>query len=206
LVKVILVRHGETDWNLSKRIQGGNSDTQLNQRGRQQAESLALRLKQEKIQAIYSSPLQRAQDTARAIACYHQLPVEIEPSLKEIEVGELEGMSIADVGKHLSEFLVKHKQDEELPRLPGGESLTEVQQRVWGTIQRLVNKHSDGVLVVVGHYFSVLAAVCSVLNLPLSQITRLRLNSSSISIITFDEQAARLILFNDTCHLASVES
>jgi len=206
LVKVILVRHGETDWNLSRRIQGGNSDTQLNQRGRQQAESLALRLKPEKIQVIYSSPLQRARDTALAIAHYHQLPVEVEPSLKEIEVGALEGMPIADVGKRLSELLVTYKQGDELPRLPGGESVAEVQQRVWSTIQRLVDKHRGGVLVVVSHYFSVLTAICSVINLPLSQITRLRLNPGSISIITFDEQTPRLILFNDTCHLASIES
>ena len=205
MVKVILVRHGETDWNLSRRIQGGGSDTQLNQKGRQQAESLALRLKQEKIQAIYSSPLQRAQDTARAIARYYQLPVEIEPSLKEIEVGALEGMSIAGVGK-LSELLVRHKQGDELPRLPGGESVAEVQQRVWGAIQRLVDRHNDGVLVIVGHYFSVLTAICSVLNLPLAQIDKLRLNSGSLSIITFDGQTPRLVLFNDTCHLASIES
>jgi len=205
LVKVILVRHGETEWNRLRRIQGGNSDTQLNQKGRQQAESLALRLKQEKIQAIYSSPLQRAQDTALAIARYHQLPVEIEPSLKEIEVGELEGMSIAGVGK-LSELLVRHKQGDELPRLPGGESVAEVQQRVWGAIQRLVDRHNDGVLVIVGHYFSVLTAICSVLNLPLAQIDKLRLNSGSLSIIIFDGQTSRLVLFNDTCHLASIES
>lgn len=205
MVKVILVRHGETEWNRLRRIQGGNSDTQLNQRGRKQAESLALRLKQEEIQAIYSSPLQRAQDTARAIAGYHQLPVGVEPSLKEIEVGELEGVSIAEVGKHLSQLLIRHSQGEELPRIPGGESLTEVQQRVWGTIQRLVSSHGDGVLVVVSHYFSILTAVCSVLNLPLSQIDRLRLNSASISILTFDEQATRLALFNDTCHLDSIE-
>jgi len=206
LAKVILVRHGETDWNRSRRIQGGNSDTQLNQRGRQQAESLALRLKQEKIQAIYSSPLQRAQDTARAIARYHQLPVEIELSLKEIEVGELEGVFITEVGKHLSQFLTMHSQGEELPKIPGGESLTGVQQRVWGTIQHLVDRHGDGVLVVVSHYFSILSAICSVLNLPLSQIDRFRLSPGSISILNFDEQATRLILFNDTCHLVSTES
>ena len=206
MTKVILVRHGETEWNRLRRIQGGNSDTQLNQRGRKQAASLALRLKQEEIQAIYSSPLQRAQDTARVIAGYHQLAVEVEPSLREIEVGELEGVSIAEVGKHLSQLLIRYSQGEELPRIPGGESLTEVQQRVWDTIQRLVGRHGDGVLVVVSHYFSILTAVCSVLNLPLFQIDRLRLNSGSISILTFDEQATRLTLFNDTCHLASIES
>ena len=200
-----LIRHGETDWNQARRIQGGRSDTQLSETGRQQVARLGLRLQSEKIDAIYSSPLQRAQDTARAIAHYHRLPVGIEPSLKEIDVGELEGMSIAGVGK-LSELLVSYKQGDELPRLPGGESVAEVQQRVWSTIQRLVDKHREGVLVVVSHYFSVLTAICSVLNLPLSEINRLRINPSSISVITFDGQTPRLTLFNDTCHLAGIES
>jgi len=206
LAKVILVRHGETDWNRSRRIQGGNSDTELNQGGWQQAESLALRLKRETVQAIYSSPLQRALDTAKAIAGYHQLPVEIEPSLREIEVGELEGMLITEVGKHLSQLLTMHSQGEELPKMPGGESLTDLQQRVWSTIQRLVAWHRDGVLVVVSHYFSILTIVCSVLNLPLTQIGRLRLNPGSISILTIDEEATRLILFNDTCHIDCLQS
>ena len=197
----MFVRHGETDWNRVRRIQGGSSNTELNERGRQQAESLALRLRQETIQAIYSSPLQRALDTAQAIADYHQLLVEIEPSLKEIEVGELEGVSITEVGKQLSQLLTTHSQDEELPKIPGGESLTGVQQRVWSTIQRLVDRHRDGVLIVVSHYFAILSAVCSVLNLPLSQVGRLRLSSGSISTVTFDEQSTRLILFNDTCHI-----
>ena len=206
MAKVILVRHGETDWNQSRRIQGGSSDTELNQRGRQQVESLALRLRQETFQAIYSSPLQRALATAQAIAGYHQLPVEIEPSLKEIEVGELEGVLITEVGKHLSQLLTMHSQGEELPKIPGGESLTGLQQRVWSTIQRLVDRHRDGVLVVASHYFSILTVICSVLNLPLSQIGRLRLNPGSINIVTFDEQATRLILFNDTCHIDGTES
>lgn len=205
MAKVILIRHGETDWNQARRIQGGNSDTQLNQKGWQQVESLALRLKPEKIDAIYSSPLQRAQDTAKAIAHYHRLSVGIEPSLKEINVGELEGVSIAGVGK-LSELLIGNERGDELPRLPGGESVAEVQQRVWSTIQRLADTHREGVVAVVSHYFSVLTAVCSVLHLPLFEINRLRISPSSVSVITFDEQTPRLILFNDTCHLDGIES
>jgi probable phosphoglycerate mutase len=201
LTKVILVRHGETEWNRTRRIQGGNSDTQLNERGRQQIESLALRLKRETIQAIYSSPLQRALATAQAIADYHQLVVESEPSLREIEVGELEGVPITEIGKQLSQLLTMHNRGEESARVPGGESLANLQQRVWDTIQRLVDRHRDGVLVVASHYFSILSVICLVLNLPLSEIGRLRLSSGSISIVTFDEQAGRLILFNDTCHI-----
>ena len=205
MAQVILIRHGETDWNQSRRIQGGNSDTQLNQRGQRQVENLALRLRPEKIEAIYSSPLQRALDTAQAIALYHQLSVDIEPDLKEIDVGELEGVPIARIGKYLSQLLTSESQDKTLMKLPGGESLPELQQRVWSTIQRLVDRHRDGLFVVVSHYFTTLAIICSVLNLPLSQIGRLRLGAGSISIFTSDEQAARLLLFNDTCHLASAE-
>jgi probable phosphoglycerate mutase len=206
LTKIILVRHGETDWNQARRIQGGNSNTDLNQRGRQQVACLARRLQRDGVQAIYSSPLQRALDTAEAIAGYHQLPIKVESSLREIEVGELEGVSVTEVGKQLSQLLTMDSQRGELPRMPGGESLTELQQRVWDTIERLVDRHHGGVVVVVSHYFSILTVICSVLNLPLTQIGKLRLSAASMSIVNFDEQGARLTLFNDTCHMDSAES
>jgi len=82
LVSVILVRHGETDWNRVRRIQGSGSDTLLNEKGKQQAESLALRLKAERIQAIYSSPLRRSLDTALPIAQHHQMEVALKPDLR----------------------------------------------------------------------------------------------------------------------------
>ena len=197
-----MVRHGETDWNQSRRLQGGNTDTQLNQEGWQQAESVALRLKPERIKSIYSSPLQRARDTAQAIARYHKVEVEIEPTLREIDAAALEGTPLDELQGHLDQLLTG---DEAIFKSYGGESLAELQQRVWGTIQRLVNKHDKGGLVIVSHYFAIMSIICAVLNLPLSQIGRLKLGAGSISIITFDERGTRLILFNDTCHLASTE-
>jgi len=205
------VRHGETDWNKSRRIQGGNSDIPLNERGREQAKALALRLKQEEIGAIYSSPLQRALHTAQAIAYHHQLEVQIEPSLREINVGKLEGVEINSLGKRLDELLTLQGQDQRQAGVEkdlwnklqhiGGESLTELQQRAWDTLQHIVSQHSDGAIVVVSHYFTILTIICAALNLPLSQIGRLRLGTSSISTITFDESVTRLVLFNDSCHL-----
>jgi broad specificity phosphatase PhoE len=202
VARIILARHGETDWNKERRIQGGSSNPPLNERGREQAKSLALRLRQDKIQAIYSSPLQRSLDTAKAIAHYHQLKVETEPSLREIEAGELEGVTLTELGKRFSELLTLNTPDGALPKAPGGESLPEVQQRGWDTIQRLAQKHPDGAVVLVSHYFVILSIICSVLGLPLSQMHRLRLNTGSISIINLDGQEARLELFNDTCNPA----
>jgi probable phosphoglycerate mutase len=200
LVKVILVRHGETDWNESRRIQGGSSNPPLNERGREQAEGLALRLRHEKLRAIYASALQRSLDTAKAIAYYHQIEVDIEPSLKEIEAGQLEGVSASELGKHLSEFLTTSIKGKALLKAPGGESLLEVQERAWCAIQQLARQHPDGVLVLVSHYFTILTVVCSVLGLPLSQIGRFRLGTGSISIINFDDGLARLESFNESCY------
>ena len=201
MVRVILVRHGETEWNRLRRIQGSNSNIPLNETGKQQAESLALRLKSEPIKAIYSSPLQRSLDTAQAIARYHQLEVHLEPDLREFNLGELEGTKIEHLGKSYREILITNSQGELLPRVPGGESLREVQQRAWSAVQRLVSQHPEGIIVVVGHYFALLTIICHGLNLPLLEMPRLRLDASSMSILAFDGQFPRLLLLNDTCHL-----
>jgi broad specificity phosphatase PhoE len=154
MARLILVRHGETDWNREMRIQGGSSNCPLNEKGRRQVENLALRLKQEKIEAIYSSPLKRALETAEAIAGCHKLEVVAEPSLREIEAGKLEGVTTAELGKHFSQVLI---QDGVANRIPGGESLAELQQRSWGAIQRICQQHTNGELVVASHYFAILS-------------------------------------------------
>ena len=198
MVEVILVRHGETEWNKTRRLQGSASNTELNKNGKQQVESLALRLKSEKIQAIYSSPLKRTMDTAKAITHYHQLKVAIEPGLREMDIGELEGISLSQMGDLRDQYTNALFQGD---KMPGGESLPEVQQRVWSTIQRIVNQHSDGVIVVVSHFFPILTTICSILDLPLSQMRRLRLAPGSITTLSFDEKVQRLTSFNETFHL-----
>ncbi len=199
MVRLVLVRHGETDWNSVRRIQGGSSDTPLNNNGKRQADNIALRLKSEEIQAIYSSPQQRALNTAQAIARYHNTDVIVLPALREIEVGKLEGKTSAEVGLRFDELLVPDGKNV-LPKIPGGESLTDLQERAWGTVRGLISEYSDGVIVAVTHYFVIMAIVCAVINLPLTQIRRLRLNPGTITTVTFEASGSRLELFNDGCH------
>ena len=211
MLRVLLVRHGETEWNKSHRVQGGASDIPLNETGRKQAEALGLRLKKEEIQAIYSSPLKRALDTAQAIAQYHQLEIGLEPDLRELDVGELEGVAIGSVGKRLDELLLMRGQgglqsgaaDFHFSKIQhvGGESLDELQQRSWGAMRRIAGQHSDGAIVVVSHYFVTLSIICAVLDLPVNQIGRFRLSGGSLNTIVFDGSAVRLTLFSDVCHL-----
>ena len=198
MLKVILVRHGETDWNKIRRIQGGGSNTRLNERGQQQVSWLADRLKNERLLAVYSSPLDRALVTAGAIAVPHRLEVQVEPALKEIEAGELEGKTLTEVGKHFSHILLDDLKGGQLPRIPGGESLEEVQRRGWEAHQKILKQYDQGTVVVVTHYFIILAVILAALELPLSGITRFRLSTGSLSAIDFDDGAARLSAFNES--------
>jgi broad specificity phosphatase PhoE len=199
LTKIILIRHGETDWNRIHRLQGGDSDTPLNALGMQQAENVALRLKSEKLEAVYSSPLQRALRTAQAIAAYHQLEVTALPALKEIHVGELEGAATETL-KVRWDQLVCQGGDPNDPRMTGIEPIRKVQERAWGVIQDIGRRHPEGNVAVVSHNIAIMSIVCAVLGLPLMQIPRLHLSNGSITAFTMNETDARLELFNEACH------
>jgi broad specificity phosphatase PhoE len=200
LAKIILVRHGETAWNKERRIQGYESDIPLSEAGKQQAEALALRLKNEKITAVYSSPLQRALDTAKAIAACHHLAVNTLTSLKEIKVGALEGRLASELLMRFDEFISGNGGEKNPQMPPGGESLEDVQKRAWDTISGLAAQEPQGTLVVVSHYFVILSVICRVLNLPLNQIVRLRLSTGTLSAVSIENGNSRLELFNEGSH------
>jgi broad specificity phosphatase PhoE len=200
-IKLFLVRHGETPWNQERRIQGGSSDIGLNEVGKKQAERLGLALKNIEISAIYSSPLKRALDTAQAIAGYHSLKVRVEPDLREMEVGELEGVSIADLGTSFGQFLLRWRQGLGTEKLPGGESVEELADRVWAIVQSIKKGHDHENVVVVSHFFTCVATICKALGWPLTTIERLRVQTGSISIIDFTDGQSRLVSLSDTCHL-----
>jgi broad specificity phosphatase PhoE len=200
-MKFILVRHGETEWNRVRRVQGSGSDTPLSETGERQAESLALRLKDEKLSAIYSSPLQRALRTAQAIAGYHNLKVTALPEFNEIDAGELEGVLSAELRQRFDELICSNGQDQKPVRIPGGESVCDVQKRAWQAVENIAGHHSEITVIVVTHYFVIMSIICQVMSLPLSQIVRLRLGTGSITTFTLDgKDGARLELFNDSCH------
>jgi len=206
-LKLILVRHGETYWNHERRVQGGDSDIELNDTGLEQARKLAAFLKNEPIAAILSSPLQRATATAKAIASHHQLPVEVDQGLRELKVGELEGMPVSNLTTTFSQFLMQWWQDGGAMKLPNGESLIELQQRAWKAVERLLERHKtspehskDTTVIVVSHYFVTLAIILKALNLPLDCFTKFKLDPGGVSILEFRDYGARLLAFNDTSY------
>ena len=204
-MKLILVRHGETYWNDERRVQGGDSDIELNDTGLEQARKLAAFLENEPVIAILSSPLQRAIATAEVIASNHQLPVEVDQGLRELRVGELEGMSVSNLSTTFSQFLMQWWQDGGTVKLPSGESLVELQQRAWKAVERLLERHKTNpghnegtTVVVVSHYFVTLAIILKALNLPLDYFTKFKVDLGGVSILEIQDYGTRLLTFNDT--------
>jgi broad specificity phosphatase PhoE len=206
-LKLVLVRHGETHWNKDGLVQGGDSDIELNDTGVGQARRLAAFLKHEPVTAVIASPLRRAVATAEFIASQHQLPVEIDQGLKELKVGDLEGISISNLRTTFSRFLLQWWQEGEAMKLPNGESLVDLQQRAWKVIEGLLATHKTGpdlnrdtAAVVVSHYFVTLAIVLKALDLPLDYFIKFKLDLGGVSILEFRDYGARLVTFNDTSY------
>jgi broad specificity phosphatase PhoE len=206
-LKLILIRHGETYWNHERRVQGGDSDIELNDTGLEQARKLAAFFKNEPIAAILSSPLQRAIATAEVIASNHQLTVEVDQGLRELKVGELEGMSVSNLSTTFSQFLVQWWQEGGPMKLPNGESLVELQQRAWKAVERLLEKHKTNpkhsektTVIIVSHYFVTLSIILKALNLPLDCFTKFKVDLGGVSILEFRDYEARLVTFNDTSY------
>jgi broad specificity phosphatase PhoE len=206
-LKLILVRHGETHWNKDGLVQGADSDIELNDTGLEQARRLGAFLKNEPITAVLSSPLRRAIATAEIIASQHQLSVEIDQGLKELKVGDLEGTSISNLPTTFSRFLLKWWQEGEAMKLPNGESLVDLQQRVWKVTEGLMERrkassdaNGDGTALVVSHYFVTLAIILKALDLPLKYFIKFKLDLGGLSVLEFRDYGARLVTFNDTSY------
>lgn len=167
--------------------------------GRKQIESLAFSLQKMEIGTIYSSPLSRALVTAQAIAVYHKLPVQVEPDLRELEVGDLEGITIEELGTEFSQHLTHWREGEGYRRLPGGENLADLKSRVWSAVTDIINGNNHETVLIVSHYFVILTIICAALDLPLKTVRRFRIKAGSMSILNFDSTPC-LTLLSDTCH------
>lgn len=183
-------------------IQGSGSDTDLSETGRLQAEKLGRAMKDVSLTAVFSSPLKRAMDTALSIARPHNIAINTENDLKEIHVGEMEGMQISALNTNFTQFLVDWQTKGEAVNFKGGENLGRFRDRVWAVIQRIVKQNRDGNVAVVSHYFVTATIVCQALGLPLTHLVRIRIQPTGLTILEFKERhMPRLLLLSDICHL-----
>lgn len=198
-MRLILVRHGETVWNAEYRVQGGNADTALSEKGVQQITRLAEVLRNEPVDLILSSPLQRAVTTAQTIGRHHKAPIITHDGLKEVNVGEFDGLSTVDMPQTFTELLLSWWKGG-CDRLPGGESFAELQQRTWGVVEPYVCDGEPKNLLVVSHYFTTLSIIFKALDFPMSMLVKFRMDPGCISVLEFGRFGPRLARFNDTSY------
>ncbi len=198
-MRLILVRHGETVWNAEFRVQGGNADTALSEKGLRQIGRLAQVMRCEPIDLILSSPLQRAVTTAETIGQYHEAPILTNAGLKEVNVGELDGLCTVDMPQTFTELLLSWWKGG-CERLPGGESFAELQQRTWSVVAPYVSDGAPKNVLVVSHYFTTLSIIFKALEFPMSMLVKFRMDPGCISMLEFGKFGPRLSRFNDTSY------
>jgi broad specificity phosphatase PhoE len=200
--RIFLVRHGETHWNLTHRFQG-RTNVPLNQEGKNQARALALTLKEEPLLAIYSSPLVRAVETARFIKEFHpSAPFFEEEGLTEMDLGEFDGMEAVDWSAHYPDFLKAWRSTPGRLKMPGGESLQEVQVRAIETLKRITQLYPSGsTLLLCSHNFVNRALLCEALGFSLNRFRDVQQDTATLNILYMQGQRLRAELVNDLSHL-----
>jgi len=197
--QIILVRHGETEWNV-KEVFRGRIDIELNKTGVKQAQLLAEHLSNIKIDAIYSSPLKRALTTAEIVAACHKLDVVIEPSLIDFDYGEWQGLSRQEVRDKYKELYAQWFTHPELVRMPAGESLDEVRERAVSVVDRVKARH-EGNVILVSHRVVNKVLICALLGLDNSHFWNIRQDTCGLTFFTYENGRFILTKHNDTSYL-----
>lgn len=171
MTELWLVRHGQTDWNLTGRWQGQAFDAPgLNDTGHKQASVASEKMEGVEISAIYSSDLLRAKQTAEAIAVPLGLTVILEPRLREINLGVWEGMLSEDIEAQYPQELANRAQDPFHTPAPNGEAPSEVAERVLRAVNEIAESHRDESVLVVAHGVSLAIIICHAKGFPVEDV------------------------------------
>lgn len=198
---LILLRHGETEWNLTGRWQGQDANTPLTERGREQARVVARRLSAYPIEAIYSSDLSRAFETAQIVGGMLGLDPAPEPGLRESNIGAWTGLTWDDITERFPEQVAAMFAGEDVRR-GGGETYGELHDRLQAAVDSIITRHPGQTVLVVTHGAALRSLVAHVLGASLTQLHRIAIGgNTALSIVQVDHGALRLVTYNDTAHL-----
>jgi probable phosphoglycerate mutase len=192
---ILLIRHGENDYVKKGRLAGRMPGVHLNERGRQQSQALVEKLSGAPLKAIYSSPLERALETAAPLAAAFGLEVCTLPGLTEMDPGEWQGKSLKGLRQLKLWRLVQAAPSR--MRFPGGESFIEAQQRIVRELEQLCARHDARDLVAcVFHADPIKLVVAFYLGLPIDLFQRLAVSPGSITALHLGEAGSQLLTLN----------
>lgn len=193
---LLLIRHGENDYVRKGKMAGHIPGVHLNEKGRKQARALAEALKDVPLKAVYSSPLERAVETAQPIAELHKLKVIQEPNLLETYVGKWQGRSWKALRLTKAWKIVLHAPSRF--RFPEGESFPEAQARIANALEGILRKYNKpkDIVAAVFHADPIKLAVAHFLGMPLDHFQRLSCDTGSLTALHVGEMGANLIKLN----------
>jgi probable phosphomutase (TIGR03848 family) len=198
VTRLLLVRHAQNDWVRTGKLAGRTPGVHLNEEGQRQAEALGQRLADKKIAAIYSSPLERAVETAEAIARHHSaISVQLEEGILEADFGQWAGQGLRKLSRTRLWGVVQHTPS--AAQFPQGETIRAMQMRAVDALERIAASHS-GSVVVVSHADVLKAVVAHYAGMHLDLFQRIDIAPASISVVDLSYYGPRFVRLNDTCH------
>ncbi|NIN65043.1 MAG: hypothetical protein GTO63_10150 [Anaerolineae bacterium] len=203
MTRVLLVRHGETEWNRVERFRG-RTDIELNATGRSQAQAIAQRLSSWQMEAIYSSPLKRALQTAQPIAQACGREVQALDPIIDIDYGDCAGLSPEEFSTRHPDLFEKWRDAPQGARFPRGESLDDLRRRAWPAVEEVCSAHEGGTVILVSHVVVNRVLICAALGVGHSSFWKIGQDNAAINVIEAEQTGYRLLLLNDTCHLESL--
>jgi broad specificity phosphatase PhoE len=201
MTRIVLIRHGQTEWNRVERFRG-RADVLLDETGLAQAKATGRRVaSQWQPVAVYSSPLSRAVKTAEAIAGRLGLLVQIHAGIADIDYGQWQGLTPDEVEERWPE--VHHAWDTapHAVRIPGGETLDEIRVRAMEAVNEIAAQHVGQTVALVSHTVVNRVILLAVLGLGNDRFWRLRQDTCAVNVFEVDGGEFTLVSLNDTCHL-----
>ena len=190
----LLIRHGMTDA-VGNYLAGWTAGVHLNEKGREQVEQLGRNLASMRLDAIYSSPLERARETAEAVALHHGCAVQLRDRLGEVHFGDWTGRSIAGLNDGDPEWRTWNSH-RATSRTPNGESYLELQNRVVSELMAIARDHPDSLVAVVSHADALRGALIQFLGMPGDSCLRLDVRPASVSVLQITEGEPRIAAVN----------
>jgi broad specificity phosphatase PhoE len=203
MTELMLARHGETTWNVEK-VFRGRADVDLDEVGIAQGKLLGAYLSNWKLEAIHSSPLRRALDTANMVADCQKVAVRVADALTDFNYGEWQSLPEQEVERLYPDLLNEWHNSPHKVRMPGGESLEDVRKRAVEVVDNIISRHHGNVLLV-SHRVVIKVLVCYLLGLDNSHFWNIRQDVCGITIFDYADGRFVLTRHNDTSHLRELE-
>jgi broad specificity phosphatase PhoE len=195
-MKLLLARHGQTEWNADRRFQG-HTDVVLSERGRAQAHALGRALRGRRVTAAYVSPMRRAVETAEIALADAGIPYTPIEELRELSLGQWEGCTVDEIRRQDGDpYAAWLHAPLDCPP-PGAEPLPDVRDRVLAAVERIAAAHADGDALLIAHGGVISVYACHLLGCSFNQLWRLRVDNCSLTIV----HPPRIVMLNDTRHL-----